>query len=262
MSAYTNLKNIFLFFASLFSLLFGALFRYILSKSAWGEHLNWPAGGAAQGTLQWISCSQGRSNPWPFHRVNFTSCPSAPLTHSVLKAYIPLLSCCYSPRKKLRNIKLVSTKDDRNPDSCPTAVPACGPAQSQVRTGISERKLYKQMNKSNDVLQLLVTILGMGQAAGTTSKCKTSGKQRGLCYIPAIWKILLSKALTLPLLKLSSLKPCSTLQFQIKHLLKTLHDSSWLMRKGHPLLHSARRGEKNRTCSKGGESVAKVLNVL
>lgn len=46
----------------------------------------------------------------------------------------------------------------------------------------------------------------------------------------------------------------------MKHLLPTLHDYSWLVRKA--LRHYAVRGEESRTCSKGGGSVPKVINIL
>lgn len=86
--------------------------------------------------------------------------------------------------------------------------------------------------------------------------------QTGQRCIPAICKILLGKALTPPSLKPSSRKHFSTLQFQMKHLLQTLHDSSPVVRKWHPLRHSAPGGEQSRTRSKGGGSMAKALNAL
>jgi len=87
---------------------------------------------------------------------------------------------------------------------------------------------------------------------------KTNGPVMHTCN----FKIPLSKALQLPLLKLGSLKHFSTLQFQMKHLSQTLHDSSRVVRRGHPLRHYAPQSEKSRRCSKGGRSIAEVLNAL
>lgn len=53
-----------------------------------------------------------------------------------------------------------------------------------------------------------------------------------------------------------ALEHFSTLQFQTKHFLPTLHNSSWPVRKGHPLRNYAVRVRKD------AGSVAKVINVL